>query len=200
MICTLLLFAQPVVQRVLDLSGPRIDAKIDEVIDWLIQVIADGDERVHCSELVTRVYSGADVELRFDDPVLEPYLARVRAAKRTPDGKYKVDRRQRRQLSSMSRHLRRRARKSSRPPVEKGSGSKVKVRSSWEASGGVVRSSVDVARQRIDDAADHRPDVTDLVLPGDLERVGPFTTVATLVRRGSTWYDESVDVPGDKVE
>ncbi len=187
--CTLLLLARPGVQRLLDLGGPRLDARVDRLIDWLVRVIADGPERVHCSEIATRVYSGADVELRFMDPVLEPYLARVRAAKETQDGTFKVERTQRRRLSALPRHLKRRARRSKRPSVEKGGGSKVKTRTSWEASGGVVRSSVAAARRRIDEAPSHEPDLADLILPADLERAEPFTTVSRLVHRRGAWHE-----------
>lgn len=191
--CTLLLLARPAVQRVLDLGGPRMDAQVDRLVEWLIQIIADGPQRVHCSEIATRVYSGAGVDLRFDNPVLSPYLARLRAAKVAPDGKIMIDSSQRRALGRLTRHIRRRARRSMRPPVHKGDVSKVKVRSTWEASGGVVRSSLDVARERIDEAPFHEPDLSDLILPADLERAEPFVTVGTLIRRRGKWQEFSTN-------
>lgn len=186
--CLLVLLTHPRVRGLTDRAGDRVTERVERVGDRLVWMVGDGPARVHCSEIATRLYTAAGVELRFVEPALGRLLFRVPAAKETDGGRLKIDRHHRQRLTALVAG-RPPASPGQRPRPVKGAGSQVKVSTTWQATGGVLLASVSAVREQARTAGDHSPDIADLVLPADFERAQPFVTVGTLVRRGQRWTE-----------
>ena len=178
---------KPGAQRIIDgLYAVGLGSPIDRALDGLVDFVADGPERVHCSEIATRLYLGADLHLRFVQPVLAAHMGRVLGAVRD-GGVVRIDRRKRGKIASLDRHFRRRARPGDRVAIDLGGGPKELVDSKVSATTEMGKMVGGAFRARLDDIDEHEPDVADLILPADFERAEPFDTVGLVVRRRGRW-------------
>lgn len=182
----LILTAKPTVNDLLRrLLGRH---RLDRILDGVIGVVADGPEQVHCSEVATRLYTAAGLELRFVEPVLMAHMHQVAAARSAGSHVITVDRSYRDRLVALRHHLDRRATVGPRPTIADVSGGPARVASAKLSvpleKGGEA---VNAVKERIEDGPDHESDLADLILPADFERAEPFDTIGVLVRRRSSW-------------
>ena len=195
MLNALILTARPEAQWLLGrMAMAGLARPIDRMLDSLVDLVADGPERVHCSEIATRLYYGSGLDVRFVQPLLLPHYRRVIAAEAVGDRTIKVDRRLRGKVASLDRHLRRRARRGRLPEMELDEGPKVAVETKVTAATEVQKMTLDAALDRIREAPANESDIADLVVPGDYERAEPFDTVGVLLRdRRTGWYRGDVE-------
>ncbi len=187
----LLATAKPSVQRLLAALLGR--GRLDAALETLVGMAADGSEQVHCSEIATRLYTAAGVELRFIEPVLLAHMHRVAAARSTGSHIVAVDHAQQHRLSSLGHSLSRRATRSGWPRPVRGNGSLTASRSKVDLSLDTGSTAMKVVRDRLDDAGIHQSDLADLILPADYERAEPFDTVGVLLKRASHWMLGEID-------
>ncbi len=181
----LLVTARPLGQRVLrGLRRIGFDGAFGRA---LIRVVADGPEHCHCSELVVRLYSGAEVPLVWRDPALGPYMPLVSAAVRRGDGTIRVDRKLRGKVASLNRHLGRKAFGGDRVMVDV-EDTPIQVVGAMLVA--VLQTQSMLKRAilaRVQSAHNHESDIADLIVPADLERVEPFETIGCVVKRRDGW-------------
>lgn len=189
MACLLVALTRPEVRRITDPWTGRRRVWIDRLVDWLAHSVGDGQDRVHCSEVATRLYTWTGFELVFAEPTLGPVVLRMSGGDETEDGAARIHPERRRALAELPRR-KRRAVRSQRPQVDKSAGSKVGTSTSWNATGQVFFATVFVAGTRGMigtrplDRRDPAPDMADLILPSDFERAEPFDTIGMLSRDG----------------
>jgi hypothetical protein len=185
--------ATPWGQRSLDLLRRLgLGRAVDGFLDGVIGLVADGPERVHCSEIATRLYYAADLHLRFVDPVLLPHFDRVLGAHRVDSRIVRVSRRLRGKIASLDRYPKRIARPGARAQKVVHRGPAVAASSKLEAGNEIRKMSVESLRERWEEGPANESDFADLILPADFERAEPFDTVGLLVRGRTQWAEHEI--------
>lgn len=155
-----------------DASSVAVGLSSDRLLQLLrfqANLTGDGDGRVHCAELATRIYTKAGLSLSFTSPTLAPLLAALAAGEGVPasdaveiEGQVWVH------------------------PADDDQPVRISRRGRWTGWRDVV-DIVGALRARY--RQDAPPDMADFIVPGDFQCAEPFRTVATLLLVDDRWEE-----------
>lgn len=142
------------------------------LLEFQAVLTGDGDKRVQCAELATRIYTKAGISLSFESPLLAPLLAVLASG----TGDLRSD--EIRLRGDVWVHL----------------ADSAVVRNSETARWAGWRDVKDVVsslRNRFTESAP--PDMADFIVPNDFVRAKPFETVGVLHLREGVWQEVGVE-------